>query len=295
MSKGLWTAVGAYAVWGFLPMYWKLLRHVPAPQLLSHRIVWSCLTLLAALGLMQQLGRFRSVALRPRTIGIYTVAALIIGVNWLTYVWAVNAGFIIETSLGYFINPLLSVLLGVVFLRERMRPGQWAAIGLAAAGVLYLTLNYGSLPWIALTLACSFAVYGLVKKIAPLNSLDGLTLETGLLFVPALLYLAYSEWAGVGVFGHADLTSDLITIGAGLATTIPLLMFASAAQKIPLSAIGILQYIAPTLQFLIGRFIYQEPFSTTSLIGFSIVWVALFIYATESVWVAQRAKSIATV
>jgi len=281
MNKGILYGIGAYALWGLFPLYWKPLKHVPALQLLGHRIGWSFLLLLAILFIRRQWMDFRA-RLDRRTLRIYTVAALLIGVNWLTYVWAVNAGFIVETSLGYFINPLLSVLLGVVILRERLRPTQWIPIGLAAAGVLYLTLAYGKLPWIALTLAFTFGLYGLVKKMAPLGSVYGLTLETGILFLPALLYLTLAEVDGNGAFLHSDSISNLLMVGAGAVTTVPLLMFASAAQQIPLTLVGLLQYIAPTLQFLIGVFVYQEPFDHTRRIGFGLVWLALLLFWVEN-------------
>lgn len=289
MKKGLLYAFGAYGLWGFFPLYWKMLQHVPALQLLGHRIGWSFLLLLAVIFISKQWTDFRA-NLNRRTFLIYTVAALLIGVNWLTYVWAVNAGHIVETSLGYFINPLLNVLLGVVFLRERLRPVQWIPIGLAAAGVIYLTLIFGKLPWIALILAFTFGLYGLVKKIAPLGSLYGLTLETGILFLPALAYLAFANSNGTGAFTHNGLASDLLMIGAGVVTTIPLLMFASAARQIPLTIIGLLQYIAPTLQFLLGVLVYKEPFDQTRLIGFGIVWLALIIFWVES-YLAHRVVS----
>ncbi|NCP16002.1 EamA family transporter RarD, partial [bacterium] len=203
MNKGIWYAVGAYAVWGLFPIYWKWLHQVPALQLLSHRIGWSFFLLLAVILATRQWQAFRAAALNRRVLRIYLIAAVLIGVNWLTYVWAVNAGFIVETSLGYFINPLLSVLMGVLFLRERLRAWQWVPIGMATAGVLYLTFAYGALPWIALTLAFSFGLYGLIKKVAPLSSLYGLTLETGILFLPALAYLLVANAAGQGAFLHA--------------------------------------------------------------------------------------------
>ena len=241
MKKGFWYAIGAYASWGILPIYWKLLHHVPAFQLLSHRIVWSFFALIIVIVVTSRLKEFQSAALNPRILRTYFSAAVLLAINWLTYVWAVNSGHIVETSLGYFINPLLSVLLGVIFLREHLRLLQWIPIGLAAFGVLYLTIAYGSLPWIALTLAFSFAFYGLVKKIAPLGSLYGLTLETGILVIPAICFLFYSDIAGTGAFMHAGTLSDSLLVGAGIVTTIPLLMFASAAQRIPLSLVGILQ------------------------------------------------------
>ena len=281
MKKGIIYGIGAYAMWGFFPIYWKLLHHVPALQLLGHRIFWS-FVFLALLLLAVRLWRdFRAVLTR-KMLGIYTIAAVLLAVNWLTYVWAVNAGFIVETSLGYFINPLLSVLLGVLILRERLRLTQWIPLGLAAAGVIYLTVVYGQLPWIALTLAFSFGFYGLVKKLAPLSSLFGLTLETGILLVPAILYLVYEQVRGSGAFLHTGLGSDLLMIGAGIATTIPLLLFASAARQIPLTTVGLLQYIAPTIQFLLGVFVYRESFDHQHLIGFGMVWVALVIFLMEN-------------
>lgn len=286
MNKGLLYGIGAYAFWGFFPIYWKLLQHVPAVQLLGHRILWSFLLLLGVIFLSKQWKEFRAT-LNARTFRIYLIAALLIGVNWLTYVWAVNAGFIVETSLGYFINPLLSVLMGVLFLRERLRFSQWIPVMLAAIGVTYLTFAYGQPPWIALLLAFSFGFYGLVKKLAPLGSLHGLTLETGILFLPALAYLTVVQGNNTAAFLHTDLTSDLLMIGAGLVTTVPLLMFASAAKQIPLSMIGVLQYLAPTIQFLIGVFIYKETFDQSRLIGFSIVWLALIIFWVEN-YLANR-------
>jgi chloramphenicol-sensitive protein RarD len=220
-------------------------------------------------------------------IGIYSVAAVLLSINWLVYVWGVNAGFIVETSLGYFINPLFSVLLGVVFLHERLRPTQWIPVALAAAGVIYLTVTYGRLPWIALSLAFSFGLYGLVKKMAPLGSLYGLTLETAIVFPIALLYLAFVNFAGTGSFLHDGVRTDLLLIATGVVTSIPLLMFASAARQIPLTMIGVLQYIAPTLQFLIGVFLYHEVFDQTRLIGFSLVWLALIIFWVEN-YLANR-------
>ncbi len=292
MNRGIIYAIGAYVLWGLLPVYWKWLHHIPAPQLLSHRIVWSFVFLLGVIWLLRQGQAFRAAVRKPRVLRLYGVAAALIGVNWLTYVWAVNAGFIIETSLGYFINPLLSVVMGVVFMRESLRRWQWAAVGVAAIGVLYLTVAYGSLPWIALTLALTFGCYGLVKKLAPLGSLYGLALETGLLLLPALAYLFFSEAMGQGAFLHAGAVSDWLLVGAGLVTTIPLLMFASAARRIPLTLVGVFQYISPTLQFLLGVLVYNEPFTTARLLGFGIVWMALIMFAVESV-LSHRTRSAA--
>lgn len=281
MNKGIWYAISAYGIWGLFPLYWKLLRDVPASQLIGHRIGWSFILLATVIGFTRQWTGFRAVAFQRRTLGIYTVSAILISVNWLVYVWSVNAGLVVESSLGYFINPLLSVLLGVVFLHERLRPWQWTAVGLAALGVVTVALSHGAFPWIALTLASSFGIYGLVKKTAPLNSLHGLTLETGILFVPACLYLFGMDWTGQGAFVHSGIVSSLLMIGAGLVTIVPLLLFSSAAQRIPLAMMGILQYITPTMLFLLGIFLYKEAFSTVQLIGFGLVWLALIIFSLE--------------
>ena len=287
-NKGLWYALGAYVAWGLFPIYWKWLHQIDATQLIGHRIAWSFIMLMIFIAATRQLKDLRAVAFDRRTLLIYSVAAILIGINWLVYVWAVNANFIVETSLGYFINPLLSVLMGVIFLREHLRPLQWIPVVLAASGVIYLAVAYGRLPWIALTLAFSFGTYGLVKKLAPLGSLYGLTLETGILFIPAVIYLLYVENNGTGAFLHSNLTTNLLLMGAGVMTTVPLLMFASAARRLPLSMVGIMQYIAPTLQFLLGVLVYKEPFDHMQLIGFGIVWVALILFAAENFW-ARRA------
>jgi chloramphenicol-sensitive protein RarD len=289
LNKGLWYAAGAYVIWGFFPIYWKWLVAVPALQLISHRMLWSFIILITLILVTRQWQAFRKEIFKPAILRIYALAGILNAFNWLVYVWGVNAGFIVETSLGYFINPLLSVLMGVIFLRERLRPWQWLPVGLAAIGVLYLTLVYGSLPWIALTLAFTFGTYGLVKKKAPLSPHYGLTLETGIMFTPVLLYLIYADMTGQGAFLHTDLVSNLLMMGAGVVTAVPLLFFAAAARRIPLSMIGIMQYIAPTLQFLIGVLVYGEPFTQTQFIGFSIVWIALIIFAIEG-FLAYRAR-----
>ncbi len=230
---------------------------------------------------MRQGNEFRAAISSPRVLLIYAAAAILLAINWLTYVWAVNAGFIVETSLGYFINPLLSMVLGVVILRERLRPWQWVPVGLAAAGVVYLTIAYGSLPWIGLILAFSFGLYALIQKVAPLGSLHSVTLETGLLFIPALCYLLFTEANGSGAFLHSTPVASLLMVGAGVITAVPLLMFAAATQRIPLSLVGVLQYIAPTMYFLIGVLLYGEPLTLERLIGFVIIWLALAIFAVE--------------
>jgi chloramphenicol-sensitive protein RarD len=280
MTRGTWQAVGAYVAWGLFPLYWKQIDHVPALQLLGHRIVWSFVTLAVIVIVTRKLSPSSFLPSR-RVLSVFILSAVLISINWFTFVWAVNSGFVVETSLGYFITPLVNVLLGVVVLGERLRPPQWIAIALAAAGVAYLTVAHGSVPWIALILAASFGSYGLMKKIAPLDSTGGLTLETGLLFLPALAYLGYADRMGDGAFLHAGAVSDVLLVGAGPVTTIPLLLFASAARRIPLSLMGVIQYVTPTLQFLFGVLLYHEPFARSQLVGFSLVWIALVVFGTE--------------
>jgi chloramphenicol-sensitive protein RarD len=281
MKKGILYGIGAYVFWGFFPIYWKLLHHVSALQLIGHRIIWSFLLLFAIILITKQWTELRA-NINAKILRLYAVAALLVGANWLIYVWAVNANFIVETSLGYFINPLFSVLLGVIFFKEKLRIAQWIPVVLAALGVAYLTYAYGRLPYIALSLAFSFGLYGLVKKLSPLGSLYGLTIETGILFIPALGYLIFTEANSTGAFLHTGITSDLLMIGAGLVTTIPLLMFASAVRSIPLWVAGLLQYITPTIQFFIGILIYKEPFSQHQFIGFGMVWAALIVFLVEN-------------
>lgn len=292
MNKGLWYAVGAYVLWGVLPVYWKALQTVPPIQIVGHRMVWSLVFVGVLFVLKPHWSRFYQVAKHKKVLLIYLTAGSILFFNWFTYVWAVNAGYVVETALGYFTNPLVSVLLGVVLLRERLRLWQWAAVASAAGGVLYLTFIYGSLPWIALVLAFSFGVYGLVKKTAPLPALDGLFLETALLFLPAFFLLFFQEAAGSGAFGHSSLVVNLLLIFTGVATGLPLLWFAAAARRVPLTTIGVLQYIAPTMQFLLGVYLYHEPFNASRLVGFSLIWLALLIYTIEGV-VERRKAAIA--
>jgi chloramphenicol-sensitive protein RarD len=292
MKRGVLYGAAAYLIWGFFPIYFKSLDDVPALQIMLHRVVWSCLFLLLVILIKRDWGNFRSIIKRPDVLRVYSISGVLLATNWLVYIYGVNSGQVVETSLGYFINPLLSVALGVIFLRERLRPLQWVPIGMAAVGVLYLTLQYGSLPWIALALAFSFGLYGLMKKIAPLGALHGLTMETGILFIPAVSYLLYAESQSSGAFGHLGWNNTLLLALSGIVTAIPLLLFASAAHAIPLVLIGILQYIAPTVQFLLGVFLYQEPFTPALLIGFIIIWSALLIFTLEGIM--ERRKRVSS-
>jgi len=282
MRKGVLYGIGAYLIWGFFPLYIKLLKSVPPMQILGHRIFWSFLFLVILIFGVRQWGALRKSAGSLRVIGIYTLTATLLALNWLTYIYAVNSNQVLESSLGYFINPLVNVLFGVVFLRERLRTGQWLCVGLAAAGVAYLTFDYGRLPWIALVLAVTFGLYGLIKKIAPLNSLNGLTLETAILLIPAFGFLFWSETQGIGSFGASTLDFRLILALSGIITAVPLLMFGAAARSIPLSLLGILQYIAPTGQFLLGVLVFHETLSPARLVGFVIIWIALALFWGES-------------
>ena len=280
MTRGFWLGAAAYSIWGLFPIYWKLVAAVPASQVLAHRIVWSCV----ALGLIlawPSRSRLPRGTVTPRVVLLYLAASLLIGVNWYLYVWAVGHDFVVETSLGYYITPLVNVLLGVAVLGERLRPAKWWAVALAAVGVGILTFAYGAPPRVALGLAASFGTYGLVKKTAPLPALEGLALETALLALPALLYLVAAERAGTGAFLHGPTATDLFLIGGGLVTIVPLLLFASAVRVVPLSTMGLLQFLSPTIQLVLALAIYHEPFGRSRVAGFVAVWLALVLFALE--------------
>jgi chloramphenicol-sensitive protein RarD len=281
MNKGVLSGIAAYLIWGFFPIYLKALLVVPAIQIMLHRVVWAFVFVTLVVILRKRWPGIRNSLRSPRVILTYTMTAILLSVNWLIYIYGINSGQVVETSLGYFINPLLSVALGVIILHEHLRPMQWLPVGLAGLGVLYLTLQYGTLPWIALALAFSFGMYGLIKKIAPLGSVDSLFVETGIIFLPALFYVFLSENQGTGAFGHQGWQISVLLVFSGVVTAFPLLLFGRAARSIPLSLLGILQYIAPTVQFLLGIFLYQEPFSLTRLVGFAIIWLALLIFSLE--------------
>jgi len=287
-NKGILYGIGAYLMWGFFPLYFKALHIVPALEIMFHRVVWCFLFLALVILVKKEWPNLKIELRRPRVLPIFTLAAVLLAANWLVYIFGINSGQVVETSLGYFINPLFSVALGVIFLREKLRPMQWLPIGLAAAGVIYLTIQYGALPWIALALAFTFGFYGLFKKIAPLGALHGLTLETAILFLPALGYLLFAESQGSAAFGHTTWTVTLLLALTGIVTAIPLLLFAAAARSIPLYMIGILQYIAPTLQFLLGVLVFGEAFTPARVVGFSVIWLALLLYSVESYLVRRR-------
>lgn len=290
-KNGTLFAFLSYVMWGILPLYWHALKAVPAPEILAHRIVWSLAFIVIVLALTRRWGWLRDVRQRPRAYGRYVLTAAILAVNYGVYLWANNSGHIVEASLGYFINPLINVLLGMIFLRERLRPWQIAAVLIALAGVLYLTVDYGRLPWIALTLALTFGTYGLLRKTGGLGSIEGLTLEMGALFAPALAYLLLLGGQGIGAFGNASAGTTLLLMGAGAATAIPMLLFTFGARRVTMTTLGLLQYVAPTLQFLIGVYIIGEPFEPSRLIGFVIIWTALAVYWIEGFAEYRRRNS----
>jgi chloramphenicol-sensitive protein RarD len=290
MNKGVLAGIGAYVFWGLFPIYWRWLESVPAIEILAHRIVWSLVFMLGLLLLQKDLFWWKGILHDRRTLLLYTLAAILLSANWFTYIWAVNAGYVVEASLGYFINPLVNFLLGVLFFKEKLRGGQLAAVILAVLGVLYLTINYGSLPWISLVLAFTFGMYGLIKKIAPLESMHGFSLETAVMFLPALAFLLYRNASGIGAFAQQGAAVTILLILAGPVTSIPLLLFGFAVRRITLSLLGFLQYIAPTLQFLLGVYVYHEPFPASRLVGFCIIWLALLLYSLEGVYFNRKAR-----
>ena len=284
MRTGVWKALGAQVAWGLFPFYWKQIDTVPALQVMGHRIVWSFLTLLVV---MIWMGRARETAREATGLPLYAAAAVLISANWFTYIWGVNNHYIVQTSLGYFINPLVTVLIGVVFFKEGLRWTQWFAVASAGAGVLYLTIQNGEFPWIAIGLTATFASYSALKRLAPLTAIEGLTVETAFVAVPALLYLVYADQTGTGAFLRNGLTPSLFMAGAGIVTTIPLLLFASSVRDIPFTLTGVLQFVSPILQLLTGAMFYHEPFGAVQVLGFTGVWIGLAIFTIDS-WMARR-------
>ena len=290
----MWAAVAAFVLWGLMPLYWHALRTVPSLQIVLHRIVWSTLLVGGLLCWRSGFDWLRASLARRGIAKWLALSGMLIGFNWGLYIWAVNAGHVVETSLGYFINPLLNVLIGVLFLREKLRPVQWASIAIAGIGVLWLTLRFGQLPWIALALAGSFALYGLIRKLVHVEALPGLAIEGGYLLLPALAALGWIEAQGQGGFlslqhGYG-FAIDAMLLFAGLLTALPLIGFAYAVRRIPLSTVGVLQYIAPTLQFLAGVLVFREAFDRDRAIGFAFIWIALVLFAGDGMLRARRAS-----
>jgi len=286
--SGVLYAALAFLIWGLSPIYWKALGAVPALEIILHRIVWS-FVFLVPLVIMQRCWKELIDVLRNRRMLLILMStAVFVSCNWLLYIWAVNNDYLLQASLGYYINPLVNVILGMVFLRERLRTAQIMAVLLAAVGVLYLTVYYGVFPWIAITLALSFGFYGLIRKIAPVSSLVGLTVETMLLSFPALIYLVYIDTKGMGSMFRISLEMDLLLMGTSLITAVPLLLFILGAKRILLSTVGLLQYIAPTGMFLLAVFVFDESFSIAQVWTFVFIWIALAIYSTDSICYYRR-------
>ena len=290
MRNGMFYAAAAYISWGLFPVYFKLLKDIPPQQILMHRVLWSFLLLMAILLYRKQWGWLRDVAKRPRVVAGFAASALLLSVNWFLYIWAVNSGRVIDASLGYFMNPLVNVLLGYLLLGERLRALQWSAVALAACGVLWLTWQSGHPPWIGLALALSFGVYGLLRKTAALGALEGLSLETLMLFPIAAGYLIWLTSHQQNAMTVAPSSTQLLLIAAGPLTAIPLLMFAIGTRRIPMATLGLLQYMSPSLQLILGIWLYNEPFDHARIIGFVAIWAGLVVYSGDGIWRAWQSR-----
>ncbi|NLU80228.1 EamA family transporter RarD [Micromonospora sp. HNM0581] len=289
---GYLHGLGAYLLWGFFPLYFKLLRPVGPLEILAHRVVWSAAFVALLLVALRNVGFLRSLSRRPRTLAGIGAAATLIAVNWFTYIYGVNSDRVVETALGYFINPLVVVLLGVLVLRERLRPAQWLALGVGALAVAVLTVDYGRLPYLALILAFTFGSYSLVKKRLALPAAEGLFVESAVLSLPALGYLGWLAATGDAAFGRVSTGHTALLVLAGALTAIPLLLFAGAANRLPLTALGILQYVAPILQLCCGVLVFHEPMPPARLTGFALVWLALIIFTADAVRQARRTRRL---
>ncbi|MBP2707345.1 EamA family transporter RarD [Microbispora sp. RL4-1S] len=289
--RGLLYGIAAYVMWGLFPLYWPLLKPSGAVEILAHRMVWSLVVVVAVLAVRRHWSWVRRIT--RRQLLLLTIAAVTVSLNWGTYIYAVNAGHVVESALGYFINPLVSVLFGVIVFRERLRRWQWVAVGLGSLAVLILALDYGRLPWIALVLAVSFGTYGLIKKTAQVGSAESLAVETLVLLVPALAYLVVLQVQGTGTFGGHGLGHALLLAACGLITAVPLLFFTASALRVPLTVIGVLQYIAPTLQFLCGILVAHETMPASRWVGFAIVWLALSVFTWDSLRAARTSRRVA--
>jgi chloramphenicol-sensitive protein RarD len=280
VNKGLLFGVSAYIIWGLLPLYWKLVEEAGAYEILAHRGIWSLLICLSLLALRKQLKSAYEIARSSRTLSLLFLASGLLTINWGVYIWSVTVNRVVEAALGYYITPLINVTFGVLLLREKLRPAQWIAVALAAAGVVILTLGYGSLPWIALVLAISWGSYSLIKKSLNLGALETLSLETLFAFLPNLVFLLIIQGNGSAEFG-STWTISILLFGAGAATVIPLLLFNGSTTRLPLSTVGLLQYITPTIMFFIGIYINNEDISTTKVLGFAFIWLALAVLSRD--------------
>lgn len=286
---GVLNALGCFSIWGLFPVYFKLLHHVPALEVLAHRILGSALLLLALILAQGRWSGLWAELHAGQRLGFYLLTTLLISANWLLYIWAVQNGRILEASLGYYINPLVNVVLGVLFLRERLNSRQWTAVAIAAAGVLVLVVGYGVFPWISLTLALSFGSYGMLRKKAGHNPMLGLGVETALMAPIALLFLVVLAARGDGALGAGDGWTDLLLLAAGPVTVAPLLMFLEATQRLRLSTVGLIQYMTPTLQFLLAVALYRETFTGIHLAAFGCIWLALALYSADA-WSSHRRR-----
>ena len=288
--SGVICGASAFLIWGISPLYWKLLMSVPALQIAAHRVVWSFVFIIPIVALGKRKSEFFSALTDQRAMALLVLTSLLVGCNWLTYIWAINSGYLLQASLGYYINPLVNVLLGTVFLKERLRIYQSVAVILAAAGVLYLTVVYGQFPWISLLLAFTFGFYGLIRKVIQVGSLAGLGMETLLLTLPALGYLIFTDMQGSGAFLNLQVGIDLLLIGTAFITAIPLVLFAMSARRVQLTTLGFLQYIGPSGMFLMAVFLFKEPFRSEQLISFILIWTALVVYSIDSVIHYRKTK-----
>lgn len=280
---GVAYASSAFFIWGLSPVYWKMLDNIPAFEIIMHRVFWSFFFLLIIIVFQRHWTEFTAAIKNRRNLLILFPTTVLLGFNWFIYIWAVNNDHILQASLGYFINPLVNVLLGMIFLRERLRPLQTFSLLLAGIGVLYLTLQYGQFPWIALSLAFAFGFYGLIRKVAPVSSLVGLSMEMLFLFIPASAYIVILNIKGTGALFSVSIKIDLFLMGAAFMTAFPLLLFTLGARRLNLSTVGFLQYIAPSCMFFLGVFLYDEPLSSAQIWTFVMIWTALCIYSTDSV------------
>ncbi len=291
---GVAYALAAYLLWGLTPIYWKELRAFSGLEILAQRVVWSLLFLAILIAIFRQWSAVRRVIGSWRRLAPLIVTAVLVSFNWGVYIWAVNAGNVLEASLGYFMTPLISVLLGVIFLRERLRRWQGLAVLLAGAGVVILTVSIGVFPWVGLSLAVSFGFYGLIRKIVPTEPLVGLITETTLLLPVALVYIAYISATGTAVAKSADLGLWLLLIGGGVVTSLPLLWFTQAAKRLQYSTLGLVQYVAPSIQFMLAVFLYGERFTNAHLVTFACIWVGLVIYTMDLTRIYRRSQAMVT-
>jgi chloramphenicol-sensitive protein RarD len=287
-AYGIPASIGAFVIWGFFPIYMLGLTNVTALQITAHRITWSALVVVGWLALTGELAKLREAALRPGVLPRLAASAFFIAANWLAFAWAVNHDRVLDVSLGYYIGPLLNVLMGIVVLSERLKPAQWIAISFAFAGVMYLSVIAGHAPWLALTVAISFALYGLIRKMVSVEALPGLAIETILLVPFAAGYLIWCEVQGVATFGHSSSSVAVLLVLSGVVTSAPLFLFAYGARRIPLSTMGIIQFVGPSLQFACGVLVFHEPFDSTRAVGFVLIWIGLAIYALNGLIAAKR-------